>query len=70
MNILNMTGEVLKTVQSSGATDIDNAVAAAKSAQKQWAGMSGFERGQILKRAADLCRVRVNVNLVAGVQEN
>ncbi|XP_060579513.1 4-trimethylaminobutyraldehyde dehydrogenase A-like, partial [Ruditapes philippinarum] len=52
------TGEVLKTVQSSGASDLDNAMAAARRAQKQWAGMSGFERGQVLKRAADLCRVK------------
>lgn len=50
------TGEVLKTVQSSGAADIDNAVTAAKRAQKTWAALSGFERGQVLKRAAELCR--------------
>ncbi|XP_045168036.2 4-trimethylaminobutyraldehyde dehydrogenase-like isoform X1 [Mercenaria mercenaria] len=50
------TGEVLKTVQSSGAVDVDIAVTAAKNGQKIWASMSGFERGQVLKRAADICR--------------
>lgn len=48
---------MLKTIQSSGAADLDNAVTAAHTAQRKWAAMSGFERGQVLKRAADLCRV-------------
>lgn len=52
------TGEVLKTVQSSGKADIDNAVTAAQMSQRAWAAMSGMERGQVLKRAADICRMR------------
>ncbi|KAL4222077.1 4-trimethylaminobutyraldehyde dehydrogenase [Mactra antiquata] len=52
------TGEVLKIVQSSGSEDLNLAVTAAQTAQKTWGAMSGFERGQVLKKAADLIRSR------------
>lgn len=43
---------------SSGVADVDTAVTSARTALPHWAAMSGFERGQVLKRAADLIRVR------------
>lgn len=47
----------MRKVHSSGADDVNRAVASARAAQTSWAAMSGFERGQILKRAADIVRV-------------
>ena len=37
---------------------IDQALAAAKRAQKDWAAMTGTERGRVLRRAADIMRER------------
>ena len=50
-------GEVLKQVPCSGKEDVDNAVSSARKALKTWSQKSGFERGQVLKRAADIIRV-------------
>ncbi|WAQ98098.1 AL9A1-like protein [Mya arenaria] len=50
------TGEVLKTVGCSGSDDVHRAVSKARQAQTGWARMSGFQRGQVLKRAADIVR--------------
>jgi betaine-aldehyde dehydrogenase len=46
------TGQVLAYTQVADETDIDRAVAAAAKAQKEWAKLSGTERGRILSRAA------------------
>jgi betaine-aldehyde dehydrogenase len=52
------TGEVLAELSVAGAADVDQAVAAAKSAQVRWAAMTGAERARILRRVADLLRAR------------
>ncbi len=52
------TGEVVAKVHSATPAIIDQALAAAKAAQADWAAMSGVERGRILRRAADIMRER------------
>lgn len=52
------TGEVIATVHAATPEIVDQALNAAKRAQKDWAAMSGTERGRILRRAADLMRER------------
>jgi betaine-aldehyde dehydrogenase len=52
------TGEVLAVLEIAGQAEVDRAVAAAKRAQRAWAGTPGAERGRILKRVADLLRER------------
>lgn len=52
------TGEVIATVYAATPAIIDQALEAAKTAQIEWAKMSGTERGRILRRAADILRER------------
>lgn len=52
------TGKVIATVHAATPSIIEQALDAAKSAQKDWAAMSGTERGRILRRAADMMRER------------
>lgn len=52
------TGEVLSEVQVAGEADVDEAVAAAREAQREWAATSGSARGAYLQRAAGLLRER------------
>lgn len=52
------TGKVIATVHAATPAIIEQALDAAKSAQKDWAAMSGTERGRILRRAADMMRER------------
>ncbi|WP_299879795.1 betaine-aldehyde dehydrogenase [uncultured Sulfitobacter sp.] len=52
------TGKVIATVYAATPAIIEQALDAAKSAQKNWAAMSGTERGRILRRAADMIRAR------------
>ena len=52
------TGEQVATVYAATPAIIDQALAAACRAQKEWAAMSGTERGRILRRAADMMRDR------------
>lgn len=52
------TGEVIATVHSATPAIIEQALAAAESAQAGWAAMTGTERGRILRRAADIMRER------------
>ncbi len=52
------TGEVLAEVETAGAAEVEQAVAAAARAQPDWAAMTGAARGRILRRAADLLRAR------------
>jgi len=52
------TGEVVAKVHSATPAIIEQAIAAAKAAQAEWAAMSGVERGRILRRAADIMRER------------
>ncbi|WP_439123925.1 betaine-aldehyde dehydrogenase [Marivita sp.] len=52
------TGKQIATVYAATPAIVDRALASAHRAQKQWAAMSGTERGRILRRAADLMRDR------------
>lgn len=52
------TGKPIALVHAATPAIIDQALAAAHRAQKQWAAMSGTERGRILRRAADIMRER------------
>ncbi|MEM1352211.1 MAG: betaine-aldehyde dehydrogenase [Pseudomonadota bacterium] len=52
------TGEVIANLHSATPRLIDRAVTAARRAQKEWAVMTGTERGRILRRAADIMRDR------------
>ncbi|MDG1377234.1 MAG: betaine-aldehyde dehydrogenase [Yoonia sp.] len=52
------TGEVIATVYSATPAIIDQALAAAKRAGKEWASMTGTQRGRVLRRAADIMRER------------
>ena len=55
------TGETIATVYSATPAIIEEAITSAKSAQKEWAMLSGSERGRILTRAAHLMRERNRV---------
>ena len=52
------TGKLLGVVQCSGEEDIASAVLAAGHAFEQWSALSGIERAQVLRRAADIVRQR------------
>jgi betaine-aldehyde dehydrogenase len=52
------TGAVLAEIPVDGAAQVDAAVARAQAAQKQWATLSGAQRGRILARAAVMLRER------------
>jgi betaine-aldehyde dehydrogenase len=50
------TGDKIAQVHSATPAIVDQAIAAAKAAQKGWARLSGMERGRVLRRAADIMR--------------
>jgi betaine-aldehyde dehydrogenase len=52
------TGEIIARLHSATPAIIDQALDAARSAQTAWAAMTGTERGRVLRRAADIMRVR------------
>ena len=52
------SGEVIATVYSATPAIIEQALEAARAAQKIWAKLPGTERGRILRRAADIMRAR------------
>ncbi|MEO1718897.1 MAG: betaine-aldehyde dehydrogenase [Pseudomonadota bacterium] len=52
------TGEQIARVFAASAEIIDTAMTAAADGQRVWSGMSGPERGRILRRAAELIRER------------
>ena len=52
------TGELLAELGADGAAQVDAMVERALGAQRQWAALSGVERGRILQRAAQLLRAR------------
>ncbi len=52
------TGARLAEIPVDGAAQVDAAVARAQAAQKQWAALTGAQRGRILGRAAALLRER------------
>ncbi|WP_420859015.1 betaine-aldehyde dehydrogenase [Marivivens marinus] len=55
------TGAVIGKVHAATPEIVELALASAKRAQKDWAAMSGTERGRILRRAADIMRERNHV---------
>jgi betaine-aldehyde dehydrogenase len=52
------TGEVIARVHAATPAIVERAIAAATRAQKDWAKLTGTERGRVLRRAADIMRVR------------
>jgi betaine-aldehyde dehydrogenase len=52
------TGQVIAIVHAATPAIIEQALAAATRAQKDWAALKGVERGRVLRRAADLIRAR------------
>ena len=52
------TGEVVAKLHSATPAIIEQAIVAAQAAQKEWAALSGTERGRVLRRAADIIRER------------
>ena len=52
------TGEVVAKLHSATPAIVEQAITAAQSAQKDWAKLSGTERGRVLKRAAEIMRER------------
>ncbi len=52
------TGAVIARVHSATPAIIEAAITSARAAQGAWAGMTGTERGRILRRAADIMRDR------------
>ncbi len=52
------TGQVIAKLHSATPAIIEQALAVAKRAQKEWAGWSQTERGRVLRRAADIMRAR------------
>ena len=52
------TGEVIATVYSATPAVIEQALACAQAAQKEWAAWTATERGSVLHRAAEIMRQR------------
>ena len=52
------TGEVVAQVQRASATDLELAVASARSGQGSWAALTAMQRSRILRRAVDILRSR------------
>ena len=55
--VRSVAGEVVRPVACSSQSDVDHAVCKARSAFRDWSRMSGFERGAVLKKAANIIRV-------------
>jgi betaine-aldehyde dehydrogenase len=52
------SGELIGRVHSATPSVVEQALSAAKTAQKSWARMGGTQRGRILRKAADIIRDR------------
>lgn len=52
------SGELIARVHSATPSVVEQALSAAKTAQKSWARMGGTQRGRILRKAADIIRDR------------
>jgi len=57
-NINPATGKMMHTVQSASRDDVEAAVQSAKSGFQLWSAMAPTERGRILRKAAELLRVK------------
>lgn len=63
------TEQVVKTVPFGDATDANAAIDAASSAFPKWSGLTSYERGAILKKAADIMRSRFDDLIQTTTQE-
>src|SRR5262249_37372613 len=54
------SGEVVDTVPSASAEDVERALAAAEQGAREMARLSAWDRSEILRRAADLLEARVD----------
>ncbi len=52
------TGEIIARLHSATPEVVEQALNSAKTAQSEWAALSGTERGRVLRRAADIMRER------------
>ncbi len=52
------TGEIIAKLHAATPAIVDQALASAKRAQKEWAGWTATDRGRVLRRAADIMRDR------------
>ncbi len=52
------TGEIIAKLHAATPAIVDQALASAKRAQKEWAGWTATDRGRVLRRAADIMRER------------
>ncbi|WP_171211643.1 betaine-aldehyde dehydrogenase [Ruegeria sp. HKCCA5426] len=52
------TGEIIARLHSATAEVVEQALNSAKTAQNEWAALSGTERGRVLRLAADIMRER------------
>ncbi len=52
------TGEIIAKLHAATHAIVDQALASAKRAQKEWAGWTATDRGRVLRRAADIMRER------------
>ncbi len=52
------TGEIIARLHSATPEVVEQALNSAKTAQGEWAALSGTERGRVLRRAADIMRER------------
>ena len=63
------TGERLANMQQASRADIEKAVESAKTGQRNWAAMSGTERGRILNKAVAILRERNDELAVLEVKD-
>lgn len=52
------TQDIIARLHSATPAIVEHAIATAEAAQAEWAAMTGTERGRVLRRAADIMRVR------------
>ena len=57
-NVNPATGQTLASVWEANAADVEAAVVSAQRGFEQWSTWTGTERGRVLRRAADLLRLR------------
>ncbi len=70
MDVLNpATGDTIGQVAHAGIADLDEALAAAAKGFRAWRKVSAFERGKVLRRAADLLRQRADAVAEIMTQE-
>ena len=55
--LLNIVGSTLRYVANSNGDDVDIAIKSARREFKAWRKIAGFDRGNVLKKAANIIRV-------------